>query len=1126
MKSRLGFNRGHPHSAFAVAAAFLCASAAAAVLIWNSEQYRLHKERLIALGLAGDHAHALQVGIERALSANYALAALVRQGRGNVPDFENVVNEMLPFYPGVSAMALSPGGVIHISVPVDENLKSIGFDQLNDPLQNKEALLARQTGRLTLAGPFELTQGGLGVVGRLPVLLDDAEGQAVFWGFTNVVIRFPDALKPARLHNLAARGYAYELWRINPNTKQKQTIASTSPSVLIDPVMQPIKVPNATWFLSIAPAKGWQNPSGLLFKSVQGLLFSVLVGGLVKLLIQLRGHKQRLESEVAGRIQEITASQTQLQTILAALPDLLFEVDLDGCIHAFHSPRTELLAAPPASLLGSKFEDVIPPSATAICMAALEEANSRGISQGKQYALELASGSCWFELSVSRKPCGFGETPHFIVLARDITERKLSEEAVREHDAHYRIMFQGNPLPMWVYDLQSLRFLAVNDAAINHYGYSQEEFLRMTIEDIRPSEETSPRREVLGNTVTHGGDNSGIRRHRKRDGTLIDVEITSHRLGFGGTDAVLVLAHDVTDRLKAEAHLRLTAKIFEQSAEGFIITDAEKNIIMVNQAFTTITGYSEAEVIGHNPRILSSGIQSRDFYEAMWRAVDSKGHWQGEIWNRRKDGQAYPEWLIISRLLDDKGRVSHYIGIFSDISQYKAAQENIHRLAHFDPLTGLPNRILLHDRVNQAINQAKRSREHLAFLFVDLDNFKNINDSLGHRIGDELLIKVAQRMTSIVRAQDTGRAQPRDRARRPSIVRAQDTVSRQGGDEFVLVLPNTDAEGAASTADKLLNELAQPYFLEKYKLVVTSSIGIAVYPVDGESFESLAQCADVAMYRAKNEGRNNYCFFTAEMQADSVRRLYLQNALHRAMEDGQLHLLYQPQIALDSGKVIGVEALLRWRHPEWGMIPPAEFIPIAEDSGQIIQIGEWVLRSAVRQLRVWMDGGLPPVTMAVNLSAVQFRQAGLPSLVAQILFEEGLPAQFLELELTERIAMNNAVGTIAVMDKLHECGVRLSLDDFGTGYSSMSYLKRFKICKLKIDKSFVRDVTRNPEDKAIVLAIINLSRNLGFQTIAEGVETEEQLAFLREHGCDGVQGYFFSHPLSAAKAEAFLKAQG
>jgi diguanylate cyclase (GGDEF)-like protein/PAS domain S-box-containing protein len=1100
MKTRSVLDIDPPHSKLTVATAFLCAFAAGSVLIWNSEQYRLQKERLIAHGLASDRAHALQMGIERALSANYALAALVREGGGNIPDFEEVANEMLPFYPGASALALSPGGIIHVSVPVSENLKSIGLDQFHDPTQNKEALLARETGRLTLAGPFELAQGGLGVVGRLPVFLNDEKGLAYFWGFTNVVVRFPDALRPAGLHNLAARGYAYELWRLNPNSGQKQTISASSPTVLNDPIVHAVHVPNATWSLSVAPAKGWHDPSGLLFKCALGLLFSTLAGGLVKLLIQLRTHKQRLESEVAERIQEISASQNKLQTILAALPDLLFEVDLDGRIHGYHSPRTELLIVPPEVFLGLKFMDVIPPEAANICMSALYEANEKGISKGKQYELELASGKCWFELSVSRKPC---EQPYFIVLARDITERKLIEEAVRERDARYRIMFQANPLPMWVYDLQSLRFLAVNDAALNHYDYSQEEFLRMTIEDIRPPGDIPKLRDALENKVKHGVDKDGIWRHRKRDGTLIDVEITSHRLGFGGIDAVMVLAHDVTDRLKAEAQLRLAAKIFEQSTEGFVITDAENNIIIVNQAFTAITGYSEADVIGHNPRILASGLHDRDFFEAMWNAVDQEGHWQGELWNRRKDGTVYPEWIIISRLLDDKGEVIHYIGIFNDISQYKAAQEDIQRLAHFDPLTGLPNRILLHDRVNQAISKAKRNREPLAFMFVDLDHFKNINDSLGHRIGDELLSLVAQRMKSIVREQDT--------------------VSRQGGDEFILILPNTDADGAAYTANRLLSFLAQPYMLYQYELVVTPSIGIAVYPADGENFESLAQCADVAMYRAKSEGRNSYCFFTAEMHENSMRRLNLQNALHRALELGQLQLFYQPQIALQTGQVVGVEALLRWRHPEWGMIPPAEFIPIAEDCGQIIQIGEWVLRSAVRQLKVWMDSGLKPITMAVNLSAVQFRQASLPSLVTQILVEEQLPAYFLELELTERVAMSNAPDAIAVMGRLHECGVLMSLDDFGTGYSSMNYLKRFKIYKLKIDQSFVRDVIQNPEDKAIVLAIIDLSRNLGFQTIAEGVETAEQLAFLRENGCDEVQGYYFSRPLAAVDAEKFLR---
>jgi diguanylate cyclase (GGDEF)-like protein len=501
--------------------------------------------------------------------------------------------------------------------------------------------------------------------------------------------------------------------------------------------------------------------------------------------------------------------------------------------------------------------------------------------------------------------------------------------------------------------------------------------------------------------------------------------------------------------------------------------------------------------------MLSSGRHDQAFYRAMWEAITTQGRWQGEIWNRRKDGGLYQESLSVIRVLDAKGEVAHYIGISSDITQHKEALARIQQLAHYDPLTGLPNRALLRERIRHDLSTAQRKHAQLAVLFVDLDHFKNVNDTLGHRIGDELLMAIAGRLKAAVREVDT--------------------VSRQGGDEFILILPDTDADGAVRVAAKLLEAVSQPCQAESFELTVTLSIGIAMYPADGPDFETLSRCADAAMYRAKHDGRNTYRFFTPEMQVRSAHNLQMENALRRALERKQLLLHYQPQISLHDGGVIGVEALLRWQHPELGMIAPADFIPIAEESGQILPIGEWVLRSAVTQLKDWMDGGLTPMTMAVNLSAVQFRHPHLPELVAQILDEAKLAPHCLELELTEGVAMDDAPAAIAVMDRLHARGVRMSIDDFGTGYSSLSYLKRFKVHRLKIDQSFVRDIGEDPEDRAIVSAIISLADSLGLQTIAEGVETEGQLTFLCEQGCKEVQGYYFSKPLPADQFEAFVR---
>jgi len=559
-------------------------------------------------------------------------------------------------------------------------------------------------------------------------------------------------------------------------------------------------------------------------------------------------------------------------------------------------------------------------------------------------------------------------------------------------------------------------------------------------------------------------------------------------------------------RTRAEAELRLAAQVFEQSAEAVVISNPDHAILKVNRAFSEITGYEEAEVLGLSPVVLAASPEDVERYPALLDEIRRTGAWQGEMFARRKNGEMFPQLLSISRVLDADGRVSHNVVMFRDISEQRQSQQHIQRLAHFDALTGLPNRRLLEDRVSQVLNRVSRNGERMSLVFIDLDRFKNVNDSLGHRVGDELLIQVAGRLRETLREDDT--------------------VARLGGDEFILVLPDTGVKGSSRVAEKVMAALSQPYRIDQHELIVTPSMGVAIYPDDGANYEVLSRCADAAMYRAKDAGRNTFRFFTREMQEHSDRVLSLENALRRALESEQLQLHYQPQISLETNRVVGVEALLRWTHPEFGTISPGEFIPIAEDSGLILAVGEWVLRTAIRQLKIWQSSGADlfnPLVMAVNISAVQFLRGGLPDLITQILAEYGLPHDCLELELTEGVALGNPNEAIQLMEDLHERGVRLSIDDFGTGYSSLSYLKRFKAYKLKIDQSFVRDISSDPDDKAIVEAIISMARSLGMRTIAEGVETAEQMAYLYDRDCDEAQGYFIAQPMPADAFEDFVR---
>ncbi|PJC13005.1 MAG: bifunctional diguanylate cyclase/phosphodiesterase, partial [Comamonadaceae bacterium CG_4_9_14_0_8_um_filter_57_21] len=543
---------------------------------------------------------------------------------------------------------------------------------------------------------------------------------------------------------------------------------------------------------------------------------------------------------------------------------------------------------------------------------------------------------------------------------------------------------------------------------------------------------------------------------------------------------------------------------FRTSPDAINITRVSDGLYLdVNQGFERMSGWTHSESVGRTATELGiwSNVADRQ------RLVDNLKR-GGRCANLeadfvRKDGSIFNGLMSAEKVRFND--VDCLLSVTRDITEKKQAEERIQRLALFDQLTGLPNCTELQTRFKFALNLAQRHGKQMALMFLDLDRFKNVNDTLGHSVGDQLLMAVSQRLKTTLREEDT--------------------LSRLGGDEFILLLPDATEEGAREVAMKLIEAAAQPYQIDQYELINTISVGIAIYPQDGADFETLSKNADAAMYRVKRAARNDLCFFTEEMQANSVRSLQLVNALHHALARNELQVHYQPQIAMQDGRIIGAEALLRWTHPELGAVSPAEFIPIAEDSGQILQIGEWVLRTAVQQLKTWMNQGLPAMVMAVNLSAVQFRHPNLIEMVTRILDEAGVPAELLEIELTEATAMDNPATAIDIMNRLHERGIRMSIDDFGTGYSSLSYLKKFKVYKLKIDQSFVRDISHDPDDKAIVTAIINLASSMGLQTIAEGVETASQLAYLRLQGCDEVQGYYFSRPVPADAFEAFVQQQ-
>ena len=554
---------------------------------------------------------------------------------------------------------------------------------------------------------------------------------------------------------------------------------------------------------------------------------------------------------------------------------------------------------------------------------------------------------------------------------------------------------------------------------------------------------------------------------------------------------------------QAETGLSLAAKVFEHASEAIVITDSTGAIVDVNQAYIKIAGFQREEVLGANPSIGKSGRHDQEFYKTMWAAITTKKQWSGEIWDRRKNGDLYPKWLTINAVCDSEGRMSNFIGIFTDISNAKTTEERLEQLAFYDPLTQLPNRMLFRDRTEHAIEWTIRHRKRGAILFIDLDRFKHVNDTFGHTAGDKLLAEVAERLRACVRNSDT--------------------VARLGGDEFTIILTDLEhGEDAGTVAQKIMASISNPIDLGGYQANIGASIGIAVFPDDGDTYETITQYADVAMYQAKESGRGTYRFFEPAMNATTKKRARIEANLRSGLKNNEFFMHYQPKVEVASGQIVSMEALVRWRQADGTLVHPLDFIPLAEETGLIVPLGQEILRSSCYYNKKLLDGGMPPLCVAVNLSGRQFQDKTLFTSIKAILEETGLPPELLELEVTESMMMRDEQQAITILRQLRDIGLSIAIDDFGTGYSSLSYLKRFPITSLKIDQSFVRDVVEDADDAAIVSAIVSMAKSLRLRVVAEGVENQRQMNFLKNLKCDELQGYWISRPLEAAEFTSFL----
>lgn len=682
----------------------------------------------------------------------------------------------------------------------------------------------------------------------------------------------------------------------------------------------------------------------------------------------------------------------------------------------------------------------------------------------------------------------------------DLTERVQVEENLRESEERYRGLVEASPDAIIVHQDGQIVFL--NNAALDLlHAKSVDEVIGAKVTQFVHPDYLN----MVLKRIASIRENGGVLPVAEEillalDGTPFYAEVAGRTVTYEGLPATQLVVRDITKRKHAEEGLRVASTVFNTTTEGIMVSDAENRIRAINPAFSKITGYEPEEVIGENPSKLSSGRHEADFYERMWASIGSKGFWEGEIWNRRKNGETYPEWLTITVIRDEDGHINEYVGVFTDITKRKQDEEQILRQANYDSLTGLPSRSLFFDRLKTTLAEARRDSAMVALLFIDLDHFKVVNDTMGHVVGDRLLQLAADRLSACVRESDT--------------------VARFGGDEFTVILREvTKAEDAAVVAEKIIESLSESFILDGRDTFIGASVGITIYPYDADDVTTMLRNADMAMYQAKDLGRNAFHFYTPEMNTTALQRMVMEGALRRAVENEEFVLHYQPVIETASGRVVAAEALVRWEDPEAGLMMPDRFIGIAEETGLIAPVGEWVLTEALRQTKEWHDAGFSDLGIAVNLSNKQIKRGLDRQKVEGIIASTGFDPSKLTLEITETLVMEDTEHNTAWMQELREMGIRFSIDDFGTGYSSLSYLKRLPADSIKVDRTFIKDLFEKGGEKPLVEAIIAMAHSLELKVTAEGVEDARHVEFLEGLSCDYLQGFYFSKPLTP---EAFL----
>ena len=815
---------------------------------------------------------------------------------------------------------------------------------------------------------------------------------------------------------------------------------------------------------------------------------------------RLGSQMEQMRVAIKHLFEDIGRREERFRTIVTQVPGAVFRIIPDGPIEFVSDAIEDISGYSAATLMRcttDTWADLICPEDRRMQRRILNEAIASGRPYEIEYRILDASGTERWVSENGQPQRGASGALWVDGILSDISERKHNEVRIEGLLAEQSAILDN--VMFGVMFVRHRRVVSVNRRCEELFGYTNGQLTGGSTAIVFPSEEEFA---LAGHgqyaTLAEGKYVTEERQYRHSDGSMFWCLVSGYALDpLRAHEGSIWVFADVTERKLAEEKLRLSATVLEHIADGVMVIDVHGRIVATNPAFTQITGYTEMEALGEDSSLTRSSRHDEPFYHRLWEDLREHGFWRGEIWNMRKNGEVYLEWLTVSAVRDNHGVITHYVAVFSDITKVKESQDKLDHMAHHDPLTELPNRLLFHDRLQHALQRAARDSEQLAILFIDLDRFKNVNDTLGHHVGDELLKQVAIALAGQLREGDT--------------------LARLGGDEFIVLLENIEGRfGAGHVAEKLVTMFEQPFMVSDYELFVTGSVGISVYPNDATDLNMLIRNADVAMYQAKARGRNGYQFYAPSMTGEGVERLRLEAMLRRSIEKNEIFLNYQPQVEIDTGRLIGVEALVRWDNPELGLVPPVRFIPLAEDTGFINQLGKWVLYESCRQMIRWQEAGLYVPKIAVNLSVKQFERGSIVSMVADILKETGLAPQRLQLEVTESVIMNTGDALVFIND-LHAIGVGLAIDDFGTGYSSLAYLKQLPVQTLKIDRSFIKDISTDVNDEAITIAIIQLGKSMNLSVIAEGVETEEQAAFLLRHGCKLAQGYFYSRPILPAQ---------